>query len=141
MVNPTHLARDHCILLLRIVGDLTATEVRLLVLFNDPIAVAASGGMTFEWTRDDKDQFPREQLFRLDPGLPDDSVTDQWVSDLQRRGLVRKGCDFVTQFSRLTVHEGEVYTPTPPGPEGPHGLTEQGRQVLSFVVPNEHGHA
>ncbi|WP_420451158.1 hypothetical protein [Ilumatobacter sp.] len=132
MVNPQDLSRDHCILILRLIGDLTAAHVHVLAVFSDPHGVAARHGGVSWWCRDAEGQYPRDRLLSVDDDLAQDlSVARQIASDLGRMDLV--GSDWAGQFERGLVDAGTFPDDGEPDPASPpHGATDLGKQVLGL---------
>jgi hypothetical protein len=137
MMNPDDVPRDSCIMILRLVGDLTATHIRVLLVYADPHGVAGRNGRAFTWTGDGEGQYPREQLFEADPDLTEQvEIAGQIASDLMRNGLVQGGMDFARAFERglLDIDLGEFPENSEVDPDNPpHGVTELGRQVIAFI--------
>lgn len=135
MVNALDLPRDHCLLLLRLVGDLTGTHVRVLRVLADPMAVATDQGKEFTWQADSEGQYPRRQLFALDDQLAQEpQLAEAIASDLLRLGLIHGAVDFATVFERGLLDGGEFADLRRVDPENPpHGATTLGRQLLEFV--------
>jgi hypothetical protein len=124
-------AADHAMLLLRIAGDISATHVRLLTMYADPHAVAATIGRDFEWVRDDHGMYPMMQVPEsLDPELAADaSFVRALFQDLVRLGLV--GDDSMEQ-----VIDGGSGDEPPPEVVNTLGL-----ELLAFVATPAPGEA
>jgi hypothetical protein len=137
MLNPDDVPRDSCIMILRLVGDLTATHIRVLLVYADPQGVARRSGATYTWTADSGGQYPREQLFEADPVLTEQvEIADQISSDLMRNGLVQGGMDFARAYERgvLDIDLGEFPENSEVDPDKPpHGVTDLGKQVIAFI--------
>lgn len=115
---------DHAMLLLRISGDLSASHIRLLDMYDDPEGFGTKVGAKFEWTVTDG-EYPLMQVpQKLDPELAkDEAFVHALYRDLERLNLL--GDDDAMHV---------VFDGGSAGPVRPSDLSSTlGRELLAFV--------
>lgn len=124
---------DYAMMLLRLVGDVTATHIRVLQILDDPACALAAARRTGQWEYRSPDGFVYAELVDLvAPDLATDPTRVRAVlGDLERLGLFGEDAD----HSTVTVIDGGNASPDDERAMPKSATTMLGRALLEFVAP------